>query len=453
MLGDQAVIVTLILLTAWWAIGRSLLLSWYKSSADSVLALPIGLAVSGLLTLILWLGGVPVSHGASLTWLLAIVALVYLFIHFRPERKIPKFNLAWIERLVKQKYSAAIVSSGIIVIFSLSIIMVWQSAVQPVTWDNLTLYDFRAHRLAEGWLPSHFMSQFPGSRAYGMYDFLHPFFASILGAIVYASGGQNVPIVYAALLLTVLSHGVKVFRTSFARLVFGSLLLGTPLFFQNAVESYAVWLAILFWSHLIFFWLVKRSGSRADLVITSFLLAAAAQSRLSEPYWLFFLVWLGWRKWLAWLVPLLSFFPWQIAVKQAARQTITGVVRSSYTPGQFLPKVLTGLNVSTFLEVLKTLILANPMLPYLGLLILTLSGGWSSLSVGDRKQARSWLGLLFLWGAMLLAGMLGLYLWNPAAWPESSLALSRAGLPLVVLAITLTAWLVDRLPIDPDLVS
>ena len=56
-------------------------------------------------------------------------------------------------------------------------------------------------------------------------------------------------------------------------------------------------------------------------------------------------------------------------------------------------------------------------------------------------------------GAMLVVGMSGLYLWNPASWSEASLALTRAGLPLALLAVILISWLVERLPIDPDLVS
>src|SRR5690606_29213496 len=51
----------------------------------------------------------------------------------------------------------------------------WHIFVQPVVWDSLVLYDFRALRIAEGWQLEHFYEQFSFDPRFSAYDFSHPF--------------------------------------------------------------------------------------------------------------------------------------------------------------------------------------------------------------------------------------------------------------------------------------
>ncbi len=443
-------IITLYWLTLWLYLGLALLWRWRGALhlRDISLALPLGLSVNTLGGLLLWLGGIDLATITRWSQIGLVLVLTYVVSDRLPLRSFPVrvgFNDVYrrSQQIIHQLVNWPLAWLVGMVIFSLAVVLIWQGTVEPVTWDNLSLYDWRAQRLAQGWQVSDFLVQFNDQPSWAMYDFLHPLLPSIIGAFVYQSGGIRVPLISAVLLLCVLSEVGKTWRSWAARIVFGVLSLGSPLFFKAAVEGYGVWWAVLFW--WLFFLFVWRHSLhyRWEQLVAGFFLAAAVQSRLSEPYWIIVVIWLlGRYHWLTTLPVIFSFVNWQVLVRLAARFTSGQVVRSTYS-ATWLTVLLSNLSPTLVGVLFIDGLLHNPVLPYfLGVGLLAF---WLRQAQAWSASLRTCLVLIISWGIILLGGMAAFWARNPSTWSEVVLALPRAVLPLAALCVVFITAAVDRL--------
>lgn len=437
-------IITLYWLTLWTYGGLWLTRIWKKrlKLTDIPLAFPLAAGTSGLLALLAWMLGVDFRLIVSVVEMTLVIAMIHVFLSlpFPKFRMHPARTRAVIVNLVMKEFpwSEAVLWS--IVGFSLAVIVAWQLAAEPVTWDAVTLYDFRAHRLAEGWLPIDFFRQFENNRAFFGYDFLHPFLPSVLSAFIYKSGGSHTPVINLYLLVCVLAEAWKFFRSTKSKLVFAVFFLASPLFINAAVEGYGAWTAVLFW--LLFFLLFQsHKPSKIYQIIAGVFLAAATQSRLSEPYWVIIGLFLVMkRKFLALLPAVVAFLGWRMLVLQASDYGVRGdgPVRLDFS------------RWTQFAEVLVVFLSKNPAIPYVVALLVAAYLLWRRRELHD--DLLELLLVLVSWCALIFAGLAYFFFQGGAIWSEVQLSLARAVLPLAAGCVVFAAAAVDRLQSRESLV-
>lgn len=438
-------IVVLYWITLWTYGGLWLTRIWKRrlTTADISLAFPLGAGISGLTALLAWMFRVDFQRIATLIEISLVLAMVHVLLRLPPA--VFRIHFARIRmgivRLATKELPWTEVILWTLVGFSLAVMAVWQLMVEPVTWDSITLYDFRALRLAEGWLPTDFFRQFANNPAFFGYDFLHPFLPSVLGAFVYKSGGSHTPIINLTLLICVLFEAWKFFRSIQSKLVFAVLFLASPLFINAAVEGYGAWTAVLFWLLFFFLFLQLPKRPKVSQIIAGLFLAAATQSRLSEPYWIVIGILLTWKRKLAILLPTVAaFFGWRLLVQQSSQFGVRGDASAVFDFTRW----------SQLSEVFIVFLAKNPAVPYLAAMLVATYFLWRRRALDDGLL--EFLLVLIGWGALILTGLFYFFFQGGTIWNEVQLSLARAVLPLAAGCAVFTATAVDRLQSRESLV-
>ena len=388
---------------------------------------PLGMAMVVISTFFLWIINVPVTMVAP--WILSGGLLLAAF---RSSKKRPISNNFRIA--LAQQWPFETITS-LLFLFTLAITTVWQIFVHPVVWDALVLYDFRALRIAEGWLPQDFFSQFVSNPRFITYDFLHPFFPSVLGALSYATSGSHTPIFTLGLQLTGLIRLWSVFHSKLARLLVSTLLVATPVLLTAAVEGYGVWYASLFWLHLFLTVLSIKSLNWRSSLSLAVLLSASLLSRHSEPYWGVFLIWGvftlpgSWKQKLSFVsLPSIAF-----AVNHKLVLTAQSFVVDELQRGSFI------FSFPPVGEILLTFLQESSLPPFLIML-----GLLSWLFPRGLKEIK-WYLLLAGWLGLLGCGLFAQYFLYPNDWKEVFLSLPRAELPIIILSTLLISRKIEFL--------
>lgn len=429
----------------YWSLGNVLSLA---GAWRWILAYPVGMALVGLVVYFLWLVGV--------TWPLLVILVAFFGVILSRDLFVAARRLSWPEMRSRgevllgelrtlsplETLLFAAASGG----FALTV--AWHIFVQPVVWDSLVLYDFRALRIAEGWQLEHFYEQFSFDPRFSAYDFSHPFLSSIWQALSYSFYAPVSTTVYLGLLLSVLATAWKVLPTRRSWLAFSALLFTSSLFFTIWTQNYAVEPYALFWLLIaLFVFTSKKKLPPYVSALTLLFLITSMSIRVSEPYWLVFLLWISWpvlrnnqtgaQKLLQlcfWWLPALAVFSqwWQLQETAQSWSQVEKTV-SHYDPARYsdLWQVLTVPQL--WLGWTETLLLKNQLLSFFLLAIFF-------LVFQDKESSKR----RDLWLLLLFTGMLSVALLAEMAadWPDwqgKARLLQRAGIPIAAVAVVLTA--------------
>lgn len=437
---------TILLTILFFSVGWFLIRPWYKEALfeRATLALPVGMGVSLWLAQHAWFAGVTFD---VTYWSWFFLALGSVVLNLRSQRfsgvtallsKSAQSVLALISRRYTLIEAVLLMASA----FSMLVIGLWSFVARPVIWDNLALYDFRAHVILDVQTFAGFIATTDAGSWFRNYDFIHPFLSTFLHAFVYKSGGQFPFVVIVTLFVSVLMHGFLRYKRFSARLGGLLLLTSTSLMLQNSTEGYAAWIALHFLLHALLLWkklMAEKQPNTSQYYLLGILIAAMMTSRIFEPYWLFLIVMVCFQLWwrvrrilpltLVALVPLVTFGQWQ---------EISQTVRVDSHLQEWSRAVSTVPNTFSFtsvLSVLRPMIIENPITPYVALAMLV-SLTSPMLFFRPKTIALRWLSIVFLgFAGMLYGGGLVLALMSgqdSAAFVHAAL---RGGLPVAGLAV------------------
>lgn len=304
---------TVILLIAFWLIG------WFLTSFEKrhdrriVLALPFSFGATAVVLETLWWLGWSFDLLATIWWCFAVLAWYFFLLWLRKrEVRLPinrkKISGTWGLSVQFRDWPLLLITA--MVLFSAGIVSVWSWTVRPVTWDNLSLYEGRAHLLAEGKSFGEFQREFTYTPDAIRYDFLHPFSHSLVSALFLWSGSEWTAVWPWTVFLSTLV--LAYFRLSDKRafVLFCLLLLGTRFSFEQAIESYASWVSGLHWLLAAMLWPEKKNES---FLWPALFAGFAVAWRSAEPYWMVFIVvCFLFRRWLPALFTLGSLVLWRL---------------------------------------------------------------------------------------------------------------------------------------------
>lgn len=414
-----------------------------------ILAYTLGMALSGLGSYFLWLLGVPWNLIIILLTTISVFSLYDLFSSVRQissrqliaEAKAQAVSLTELEPL--ETLLLAVIA------FSAVIVVAWHFFLQPVTWDTLVLYDYRARAISDGWQVEQFFLQFRYEDRI-LYDFLHPYLSSIWQALALSFGGSNSTFLYLGLMASVLAHAAYVLPSRKTWIVFATLLLATPSLLTVWTQNYAVEPYFLLWLHLAFFVFApfNKRPQNSEAMTVLFLICTMLL-RVSEPYWLAFLLWLSWpvvrsqktgaekllQLALYWLPPLAIFAQWGQLQEEAKTwiQVGSNHIISTYDPARYGSVGQNLLRPEYWLRWFSGVTWKNPLVPFLLLAL-----GYSFLHKKNPLKDRAfWLFLVFV--GMLFAAFSVDLAADWKNWELKTELWPRTGLPLVAVAVVLTA--------------
>jgi hypothetical protein len=450
-LEGEMIILYFLLIASWgYGIARFLL---HSKDTRFFIFFPVGLALTGLISTQLWFAGFRFQWTSlaiqAIGWTLLPLLISDIWLRVRKRKWNQRKTFA---NLVTQlnKLSFSFFDLPWLVIlgmsaFSLLVLTLWTWNVFPIHWDSLSLYDYRALRILEGWQRSEFMVSELAHPILHAYDWHHPWFSSVSSALAYAFGVQNVNPLNWFLAGSVIWHAVATWKSWRTRSIFIGGLSLMPAFFIGFTESYAIIPATLFWGH---FFLITQKVKTLDVksaVYCALFAGAAMQCRIVEPFWFPIAVWFAWqyRKQLPIaLVVSLSMALWQLEWSILLRLTQNALLvsqeRRSATYG-LLNQGLKGLSVMNVISFAKTFLSSSAA--QLSILVFGLH-----LKFENKTTVwwRSTTLLLFLCLVILLGGMSVFAFSNPTGWLDIRLALPRASMPLFILALILLADLFQQ---------
>lgn len=289
---------TLIMMAGFWFLGW-FLAGYLPQSNRSLLAFPLAVGATGLAFQSAWRIGVPFSLLATV-WLSLVVIAIWRWTveHRHPNIKVRQIwkkiqnMLKGLSRFQVKFAGWPLILMAAIILFSAGIYSVWAWTVRPVTWDNLSLYETRAKLLSQDKSFREFSAEFSRSVEAQNYDFTHPFSHSFVSALFYWAGSEWTGVWVWGLLGSVILLAIRRLRDWRAAILFLLLIFGTRLSFEQMVESYASWVAGLFWLLALVEWpeLDVKGGSIAPSALFA---VYAASWRSAEPYWLVFATVMG----------------------------------------------------------------------------------------------------------------------------------------------------------------
>jgi len=414
-----------------------------------ILAFPLGMAAVGLSAYFLWLLAVPWN---LILILFTTVAVLSAYDIFRSVRSLTRSQItAQLQKLLSTLSQLEPLETLLVAVISLSavITLAWHFFLQPVVWDTLVLYDFHARAISDGWQIEQFFAQFTTGN-WVLYDFLHPFLSSLWQAVAVSFGAPNTTFLYLGLLGSVLAHSAWVLSSRKSWLVFATLLLSTPLTLTVWTQNYAVEPYFLLWIHLAFLVFAEEKKRPQNVeAMTILFLVCTMLLRVSEPYWLVFLLWLSWpvvraprpvaekllRLSLYWLPALAIFAHWGQLQAEAISWVQTGnqYIISTYDPGRYGQVAENLFSAEVWRHWLEGITFKNPLYPFLVLAL-----GYSLIQGKKTLQSRQfWLFILFT--GMLFAAFSLDFFSDRKNWELKTELWPRTGLPVVAVAIVLTA--------------
>ena len=424
------------------------------------LAYPLGLSSVGLVAWGMWLAEIPWIYIWTTAWLVGLLSLS--FIVFKLTDRPPDLAMLKIRLPSLNIFTSLLfwLSLG-----SLILILVWLTTIQPIVWDSLVLYDWRAIKIADGWQVSDFYRQFVQNYEFYTYDFSHPFMSSIWQAFMHKSGIESSSVIHSGLILSILIYAGIIWKSWTTRLIFASLLLVTEPSLTVFTQAYSSLPYFLYWLLIFLVWVdsqIKSSAQKSVLILI--FLITLLMNRLSEPFWILiilFWLWEVWKmcpnmrgqkpKWLSvlirgclFVIPILAVvWQWQNVQATALSQVeiMDSVSRSSYSLDRYE-------NISVILQTplwwsqaIWLILFKNPSAPY-ALLALVMFLIVKTKSGQDKRLF--WLGLG--WLAMLLIALIMEITTDPENWLLKSRLLWRVTLPIMAWAIVVTTnWSEKRL--------
>ena len=133
----------------------------------------------------------------------------------------------------------------------------WLWLIQPVVWDALVLYDWRAARIAENWQLIDFFSSLLSTVNSPNMTF-HPFLSSIWQAFLHRSGVETTGLVYYGLVISLLAYAGIVWPRWLPWLIFTSFLLVTEPLLTAYTQVYSALPYVLYWCLLLSYCWIKQ---------------------------------------------------------------------------------------------------------------------------------------------------------------------------------------------------
>lgn len=459
-----SLVIVCLLSLSWFGVGWRLLPQSLGITKRAALALFVGQGASGLILTFAWLAG-----WWGISWWLWLIGLI-LF-PFDGCGRNHTNGLTWFKQKKWINLSRFAGWSGLIeiglwlvVLLSLLVVIVWNFSMRPVVWDSLVLYDFRAWRIAEGWQISDFFTQFADHREFYAYDFSHPFGDSILRAQYYQFSNlftswrvsvlPSATAIYLPTLVAVLFYAQTIWKNRDRTLVLSLLMLASWQMLTTWTQGYAALVYLLAWFYILLVSIDNRLSKSWQSILLLLGLLISMQFRLSEPFWLFFVLMWGvklifskgdWKVRVALFsyvtIPVVMIFlHWQMLQKEAlhwVNGSIFEVVgsRSSYDLSGYatLGEILHQPN--WWRQTIWLMLFKNPSMAY----FLAASG---LFGVGVWKKGRqflmsNWWFLLvgYSWWVLMTLALLFEISGDPENWLGKQRLLWRTTLPISVWAI------------------
>jgi hypothetical protein len=435
----------------YWLISRFLKLSTQVSAS---LGYPVGLALIGLLTLGLWQAGVSFSW---LYWLSLFFGTISIGMFSLPGKSFNEWinikqALLKLNEIWKKSSIWEVLLLGLI-LATLCLIAGWLLLVQPVVWDSLVLYDWRALRIAGNWSLLRLFGEFTQHPEFYNYDFSHPFMSSIWQAFLHKSGIQTTGIIYLGLIISALAYARIIVKNRAIWLIASALLLLTMPMLTVATQVYSALPFIWFWILIMLVILDESLSFKSRQILILIFLVITMLNRVEAPFWLVFSIWLfGFEVWksknriltikamtLFMVAALAVFVSWHSLQQEAASyvQLENLASRSSYELSHYASVYQIISQPSWWWQSAWLITGLNPIFPY------ALLAGLLSLYPQKWSSKEKWLwGLMIAWLAMLYLAVIFEVSTSPELWREKARLLSRVSLPLVAISI---AIIIERL--------
>jgi len=439
----------IILMLGLWAIGyqfgkRLLKLDEIR---QLVLGYPLGLTVVGGVSVFFWQAGWSfpllywLSYGSGMLALSFSLPAAVKNIQQLWQKK----NVLW--QSLKQwsllEYIFLLLVAG-----SLGLMVLWLLGVQPVVWDSLVLYDWRAERIAEGWPLVRFFTEFTHHSEFYNYDFSHPFLSSIWQAFIHKSGLKTSGLIYIGLIISAIGYAGIIVKNRLSWLVSAFLLTATAPMLEVVTQVYSALGFVWFWILLFFVFLDDHLSVNTRRGLILLFLITTMLNRQETPFWLVFLIWwIGYELWpvqkwrstmkqaLAMIVPTCSVFTSWIWLQREATTYILlplAQSRSSYDPSHYASLEQMVHHPEWIWQSAWLITGLNPMFAYVLLAVL-------SSILGRRKtKLEKWLWLLLIaWMGMLFVALIFEISTSPDLWLQKARLLSRVSLPLVAVSLAI----------------
>jgi CDP-6-deoxy-D-xylo-4-hexulose-3-dehydrase len=414
------------------------------------LSFPVGL---GVITFLIFLGSLVTNKVYSRTFLFYFLGLLaFLPAYFYAVKTQAVINLSGVKKFIKEALSRPdqLAIPAIIAAVSLSILF-FNIAWGPYDWDVITLYDFRAHVLAQdrGLQQLYEMTGKDGARF--VYYFSYPLLTSIAHAIFYIGGQQQVLIIYALFFASLYSWLYLVLKRIIRStpIAVGTLLilLFLPVYLDQAQTAYSNFPYTVYFTFGMVYFFQRIKEKRVPLLGALFM-ALCMWTRFVDPFYYIVLFLLGVlavkdKKWQYLLATLPILFVRQVwtgyITKYAAPYSDTIQV---FTPGSlakmiridFFHKMSMVPGVIIFVEQILWKTLSLPVILLIGALLL----------VRGKAFKKYW--LEFLWLVMTLGiinagGILFAFVFKD--WSGIPGSAERMFSSLIPLLYIMVAWVLD----------
>ena len=435
-----------------WALGLQInkrILNLDQSRSLS-LGYPVGLTVIGLVSLFLWQAGVSFSILHLCSYFIGLLS-----IFFSRSEAIALWSLS--RRLWSQNNLQTVITNAWpeLIIFSLVVatfgfIGLWLWTVQPVVWDSLVLYDWRAARIADGWSLMRFFQQFTHHSEFYNYDFSHPFLSSIWQAFMHKSGVMQSGLIYLGLVISSLVYAGIIVKSARIWIALTLLLIVTQPMMVVMTQVYSALPYTWFWFLTLLITIDAGLHHKQQALLVLFFLLTTMLNRVATPFWLLFTLWwigknllsnwktsISWKEAVYFLLPVLAVFLSWTMLQGEARQYVSlsdsVTSRSSYELGHYATFQQIISTPIWFVQSLWVLTWLNPVFPYL-----VLAMGSLFYPMKWIKKEKELVVLLGGWLLMLWLALIFEISTTPDLWQEKARLLSRVSLPLLVLSVVIT---------------
>ncbi len=439
---------TLIWMLGIWAIGFQISKRLLSLDAQQSFALgyPLGLSLVGIASLFLWLAGIPFNY---IYWLSLGIGTI-AFGSFSPSGKVfSLFNRKRIEGIAKNIHASLSLERVLIfslVIPSCGLILLWLWNIQPVVWDSLVLYDWRAARIADDWTVMRFFEEFTQHEEFYNYDFSHPFLSSIWQAFVHKSGLLSSGLIYIGLIISALSYARIIVKKLDQWLIIVLLLVATRPMMEVITQVYSALPFVWYWILIFLVLLDDTLSLSVRRALSLVFLITSMLNRMEAPFWLIFIVWwAGYELWpirdwkkdflkiACFVLPVLAIFlSWSQLQAEAAQSVAVAfeASRSSYQLAHYASMEQILKNPQWLAQSMWLVTKLNPVFPYvlLAILMSIFPQTWT------KQEKRLWL-LMAAWVGMLILAMVFEISTSPDLWQAKARLLSRVSLPLLALSM------------------
>jgi hypothetical protein len=284
-------------------LGFLILVFWkddFRFGERLFLSFPLGLGISTLIMFIQGRLNIPLDGKRILFILVGIVS--FLFILAIIKRRFSFWGLRdffiW-EKIFKMFKVKKISKLEIILIFLLFFLVCWSFLVTftwpVITWDALSLYDFRAKRFFEAHsLAESILTR--GTREQISYNYSYPFFTSLAHAFVYFIGGSNPKFIYSLAYLSLIGSFYFVLRRKVSRtisLFFTAILATDKEFLYHSTIAYTnLYFALFLGIGSIHLLQWQENNKNGQLILSALFSGLAVWTRSQEPLWIAPLVFL-----------------------------------------------------------------------------------------------------------------------------------------------------------------